>query len=223
LVDNVKGVLVLVYMLWHFFSAVAPDAFDLPVWLSHNLTGEVLAPFAVWRFFNFVMMDLGQPAFFFLIGLTLFYAFSRQVERIGKKAATLRFFNRNILIFAVGTLLTFLQNRTNGEHNDWDLFQGIGFTGILLIPFLCDFIRTRWYLRGIAGVAIIFIFHLIRPYLLIMNGAEGGVLSCFGYLGMVLLASVVLDLIKMKGGVIFIRCFRCFYSASPVLRARFSG
>jgi hypothetical protein len=193
-IDNVRGIVVLIYMLAHLVSAT-DSVVEIPQWFGHD--GNVEA-FAFWRFFNFSLMDLGQPIFFSIIGLTCFYAVSRRVERgESVKTAVMHFVQRNCILFTVATLWMFVLTRIENRDIDWDILQAIAFTGILVSPFiLIKPVRNAPWLRLLLGAAVFVLYQVFYEPLLFLFANEGGMTACFGYLGIVLVASAIGDYLR---------------------------
>jgi hypothetical protein len=198
LVDNVKGVLVLLFLASHIWSIDLFSSF-IPSWMLHK--GNIAeTPF--WSFVNFSLMDLGPTAFFFVIGLTIFKAFSSRVEKDGKKAALHHYVYRNVLVLSGAFCLTFIRGRSEPYWRDgWDNIHSIAFTGLLLIPFVyINFIRNNAWLRLLLGAALLTLFYIYKDKIDVLSGNSGGMAGCVGYAGLVLVVSFVGDMSR-KGAL----------------------
>jgi hypothetical protein len=102
---------------------------------------------------------------------------------------------RNAAIIGIFTVLTYIRSKgLGGSVPDWETVQSIGFTGLLLIPFMFSFIRRNTWIRLALGVVVLVLFQTFRAQISILDGYQGGIGACVGYLGIVLLASVMGDL-----------------------------
>ncbi|MDR2046982.1 MAG: hypothetical protein LBP79_03660 [Clostridiales bacterium] len=193
LVDNAKGLLVLFFLFTHLF-AEPPILYTPPGWLKHH--GDV-TPFAFWRFLNISLMDLGPIFFFFFIGLTLFDSFSKRVKTEGKRAAYRKYLFRNAVIFSITFADIFIKGQLpQGMLMRWSALAGIAFTGFLLTPFLAGFIRNNAWVRFVLGAAVLAAYQCFQGYLKFLDSNDGGMMACVGYVGTVLIASVIGDLSK---------------------------
>ncbi|MDR1905700.1 MAG: hypothetical protein LBQ27_02125 [Clostridiales bacterium] len=192
LVDNVKGLIILLFAVTNiYFNATL--SFDMPEWAIH--TGDIEnIPF--WSYLNFSLMDFGPAVFFFLIGLTVFPAFSKRVARDGSRAAFKHFFYRNAAIFGIFMAITFLQNKITDGTRDWDTIQSVGFTGLLLIPFMSTYMRKHTWTRAVAAAVVLLLFQFFHAQIYMFHGWQGGAAACVGYLGIVLVSSVLADAAK---------------------------
>jgi hypothetical protein len=224
-IDNVRGIVVLMYMLSHLVTGIN-TVVVIPEWFVHG--GRVEA-FPFWSFFNFSFMDLGQPIFLTLIGLTCFYAFNRRLENgesVGK--AALRAVQRNCVLFTAATLWMYVMTRLDGRDIDWDILHSIAFTGLLVLPFaLIKPVRKLPSLRLALGAAAFVLYQIFHEKLAFLNGNEGGAAACFGYLGIVLVASAVGDYLRkdpfkyalLTSGLIFAAVFAINFWGPAVFRA----
>ncbi|MDR2090414.1 MAG: hypothetical protein LBP62_02000 [Clostridiales bacterium] len=186
-VDNVRGIVVIMYMLAHY-AADNPSAVEIPLWFRHGGHG---AGSAFWQYFNLSLMDLGQPIFFTLIGLTVFYAFEKRLERgYSLKEAAMHAVARNCILFTASAVWTFVFVRSF----DWDLLRAVAFTGLLAVPFLLiKPVRRIPSVRLALGAAILLIHHALADKLAFLAANEGGIAACIGFIGIVLIGSAIGD------------------------------
>jgi hypothetical protein len=105
LVDNVKGLLVVVFLLAQMAiqsnAAVGGGdslmrALGYPAWLWHGVDVSNV-PF--WNFFGFSFLDLGPISFFFVIGVIAFWVIDRRAsDKTTLKGALKRHFTHNVTI-----------------------------------------------------------------------------------------------------------------------------
>jgi hypothetical protein len=195
-VDNARGLLVLMFFItWTWNNGIFQF---IPTWMKHN--GAVAGiPFL--EFLNFSLMDLGPPAFFFVIGLTMFKAFSSRVAKDGKKNAATRYLCRNALFFTGCYMGVYVGGKLSGSTFDgWDNMNSIAFTGLMLTPFVyVDFIRERSWVRLLSGAAILAVYYIFKTEIDRVSGHAGGVAACIGYAGFTLIVSFVGDVSRKKG------------------------
>ncbi|MDR2091114.1 MAG: hypothetical protein LBP62_05625 [Clostridiales bacterium] len=215
--DNVKGLIVFFFIITNIYFN-AKLSFKMPEWSIHE--GNVVGmPF--WGYLNFSLMDLGPAAFFFLIGLTVFPVFSKHVERDGTRAAYKQFFMKNMAIVGIFCTLTFIKSKVLNENFDWDTIQSVGFTGVLLMPFMSAFMRKHTLARLIAGLGVLVLFHIFHKEIYIFHGYQGGLSACVGYLGIVLIASALAD--AMKKGILPYAAASAFIIGAAVLSDKLTG
>jgi hypothetical protein len=222
-VDNVRGLLVLLFLAAHTWGMGAFDSF-VPRWMVHE--GSVAGVW-LWEFFNFSLMDLGPTAFFFVLGLTAFSAFSVRVARDGKKAAMHRYIHRNVLFLSLCFMMLYVGAKLNGEAvKDWDNINGVAFTGLLLAPFVyVDFIREKPWVRLLSGAAILALYHIFKAQIDVLSGHAGGVAACVGYAGFTLIVSFIGDVSREKGrkGVLLYLLTSVGIAAAAFLANEFLG
>jgi hypothetical protein len=195
-VDNARGLLVLMFFItWTWNNGIFHF---IPTWMKHE---GVVAGVPFLEFFNFSLMDLGPPAFFFVIGLTVFKAFSSRVAKDGKKNATTRYLCRNALFFTGCYMGVYVGGKLSGSDFDgWDNMNSIAFTGLMLTPFVyVDFIRERSWVRLILGAAVLAVYYIFKTEIDRVSGHAGGVAACIGYAGFTLIVSFVGDVSRKKG------------------------
>lgn len=181
LLDNVRGLIILIYIITQ--TAILYSSF-LPMWLRHDAGASGIFNT------NLGFMDLGPSLFYFIIGLTAVMAFNRRKERLGLRAAYTDFFYRNMTLIAFDAIVTFFINKYMYPA-DWNIIRSIGFTGLLMIPF----INSGTKARAAAGLIIIVFYQCFHDRIFaLMDGHEGGIAACFGFLTVVLFSSVLKDL-----------------------------
>ncbi|MDR2047360.1 MAG: hypothetical protein LBP79_05645 [Clostridiales bacterium] len=222
LVDNVKGLVIIFFIVTNVYF-LANLTFKMPEWSIHE--GDVNG-IPLWSYLNFSLMDLGPAIFFFLIGLTVFPTFSRHTVRDGSRAAYKRFFMRNMTIVGIFCTITFIKSKLLKEINgatehDWDTIQSIGFTGVLLTPFLFGFMRRHAWARVLAGLGVLVLFQLFHKEINIFHSYQGGLAACVGYLGIVLVSSALGD--AMRKGIIAYAAASLLLAGAAVLSDRFFG
>jgi hypothetical protein len=209
LIDNLKGLIVVIFLFAQIFIQSITTHL-LPKWFPH--TGRYGGGVS---FLNFSLLDLGPVAFFFVIGLVVFASFSKKIERNGKSAYK-QYFLRNLAIVGLFALFTFISDKIGNVFYTWNTLMSVGFTGILLLPFLTQKIRNNTWLRLVCALVIFAVYYFFNKdfipifddegaYVIgfvnksafsLLYAEEGGVSACVGYLGVVLLASVFGDFMR---------------------------
>jgi hypothetical protein len=205
LIDNVKGLLVIIFLLSQLMIQLngivggnaLKEQLPLPVWFWHgfDVTG---IPF--WQYFGFSFLDLGPIAFFFVIGVVVFWSFEKRVPRDGVKPTLKRFFMRNATIVGVflplNIIASLFQVKTGGMSSSWNwgTIPSIGFTGLLLTPFIASsLIRRKWWAKLIAGIGVLLFYYYCFDFIRAFDGTEGGPAACIGYTAVVLFTAVLGD------------------------------
>jgi hypothetical protein len=208
LVDNVKGLLVIIFALSqtmiHINASVGGDTlryslpFGIGEWFWHS--GDVdLSVIPFWRYFGFSMLDMGPIAFFFVIGVVMFWSFERRAPIDGVKTTLKRFFMRNAAIVGIFLSFTIISGLFVNSSWNWGTIPSIGFTGMLLTPFVAiPPLRKKWWVKAIAGAAILAAYYYGFAAMQNFKGTEGGPTACIGYAAAVLLAAALGDL-QRKG------------------------
>ncbi|MDR1905723.1 MAG: hypothetical protein LBQ27_02245, partial [Clostridiales bacterium] len=201
IVDNVKGLLTILFMLVHVTRNL-PRTFTLSEWFYHS--DPVLI-----GFWGFNILDLAPVAFYFVIGFVLWDATTRHYSQAGKKAYK-NYILRNFTLIGIFLLLVYLQNsvqsvlQSNFKPDAWNYMAGIGFTGILVAPFLTSVFRTKGVLslilKIVAAVVTLAVYGLLHDVLFkffgTSSGSGGGIAASFGFVSTVILAGVMKDLEK---------------------------
>jgi uncharacterized membrane protein YhaH (DUF805 family) len=220
LVDNVKGLLVVIYMLFQIAVQVSNAAsaggvsfkdkltFFYGQWFWHGGGGKG-SPF--WEYFGFSFLDLMPIAFFFVIGIVAFYIFDRQVKKDGLGKTFRRSVTRNATI--VGIVLSLViaaalvVSRLDGSGKIsfyWAPHASIGFTGLILSLFmLIPPLRRSWWLKLIAAAVIFAVYYIFFDYILLAGGTEGGPAACVGYAGVMFAVGALGDLQRKKRGFLW--------------------
>jgi hypothetical protein len=202
LVDNVKGILVIIFALSQIAIQIQVvgggglwlfEKLPIGMWYWHsNDVGGPVGHFWGWLGFNF--LDLGPMAFFYLIGIVVFRSFEKRAEYDGKKAALKRFFMRNAAIVGIFLPACMIGAMFIGEVWNWQTIPSIGFTGMLLSPFIIVLvIRKKWWAKLAAGLGVLAFYHFGFDFLQRFSGIEGGPAACFGYLAVVIFAAMFGD------------------------------
>ncbi|MDR3293326.1 MAG: hypothetical protein LBT20_04385 [Clostridiales bacterium] len=214
-IDNIKGILVLIFVFIHTMRNIN-KSFALPEWLFYHSNPV----FFKWWGFNW--LDLGPIAFYFLIGFVVYAAFEKR-RAVEGKAAYKNYFLKNIALVGIMLCLFYIQaNALGGSPTQWDYITGIGFTGVLLIPFLHPFISKHTWAK-FAAAALVFAFYFFAHDILFKflapplsagsqqaltdgnlfsvdfyGGSGGGMAASFGFVGVILLVAGIADLAKKK-------------------------
>jgi hypothetical protein len=210
IVDNAKGLLIILFAVVHVFRNLPIDDFELVrKWFYHSEWPH----FTVVPWWGFNVIDLAPVAFYFLIGLVVYQAFAKNLSVVGKSAYK-GYFLKNLAVMGLFFFANFLQNQPAfGGGNPfwtWSYFVGIGFTGILMLPFLTPFFR-KTSLLGIAakfaaGAAVLVLYHFIHAPLFEFLGVHtgmhigadagmgNGAAASFGFISVVLFAAGLKDL-----------------------------
>ena len=190
-IDNAKGLLVLAFMVVHVLRNM-PKTFVLSDWFYHS------EPILIsWWGFN--ILDLAPIAFFFFIGFVAYPAFENNLKTIGK-AAYRAYFTRNLAVVGLFMCVAYFEVRIVGSGTYWSYLVSIGFTGVLLTPFLTRLFRKNAYIKLIAGAAVLTLYFFLRPKLLELvgtySGYGGGPAACVGFLGVVLITAGISQIAK---------------------------
>jgi hypothetical protein len=211
IVDNAKGLLIILFAVVHVFRHLpvvdGVYAYELGKWFNHSEAGFPIVP---WWGFNVV--DLAPIAFYFLIGLVVYQAFSKNLSVVGKSAYK-GYFIKNLAVMGLFLFMNFLQNQPAlGGGNPfwtWSYFVGIGFTGILMLPFLTPFFRKAplgTAAKFAAGVVILVLYNLFHEPLFQFLGVHtglhvgadagmgNGAAASFGFVAVVLFAAGIKDI-----------------------------
>lgn len=209
LYDNFRGIAVILYIFSMMSNLI--KKFKLPYWMVHTwslddaanqVANGNLLPQQLFPFFNITLADLGPVFFYFILGLTIIWAFQRRKERDGLKAAYQHILYRNLAIIGVAAVMVFLFNAigrmTSSDPRiiDWNQLASIGLVGIMLMPFVN---KGKWT-RLISGIAILTVYQIFLPQIIrVLGGEEGGIAACFGFLGVTLIITFLADLQREKG------------------------
>jgi predicted acyltransferase len=155
----------------------------IPVWLKH-------APDIG---FNFV--DLGAPAFVFVIGLNFVASSQRRLEKDGTFLMTRHFVLRYFAILGLGALFGAGQVlfQINAVTINWGVLQSIGVAGLVTLLF----IRLPSWQRLLVGLALLagYQFMLDRFWLAtVLASPHGGLFGSLAWAALLILATVLADL-----------------------------
>ncbi|MDR2047047.1 MAG: hypothetical protein LBP79_03985 [Clostridiales bacterium] len=214
-VDNVKGLLVLMFAFVHIMRNLRYiDGFDLGG-VANNVFYHSPPVAISWWGFN--VLDLAPISFYFLIGFVIYRSFQKHYDKIGRGAYRQSLL-RNLTVMGLFLLVLYIENvlDKSGNPSRWNYLVGIGFTGILTVPFFAPVFRKT----GIAGAlikfgaaaAVLVLYSLLHDALFGVVGDRaghgGGAASSFGFLSVVLFAAGVKDISTL--GI-------KFYSAAAVV------
>ncbi|MDR1905850.1 MAG: hypothetical protein LBQ27_02900 [Clostridiales bacterium] len=202
LIDNVKGLVVLLYMVDHMLIHMPKDGFHTPAWANHS--NPVLIP--SW---GFNIIDLGPILFFFVIGFVFFSSFIKKYEREGR-AAYKQVFLRNTAFMGVFLGLFYFAGAFDPPASAWNTVPSIGFASLLVIPFLTPRIAKSPILKTLFAIGILLFYHFNQDSLfellayipvntngVIENTAyAGGMAACIGYAAVILLSGAIADVSK---------------------------
>ncbi|MDR2090469.1 MAG: hypothetical protein LBP62_02310 [Clostridiales bacterium] len=203
-VDNVKGLLVLLYAFVHIMRNLPyVDGFNLGA-AANNLFYHS-PPVAVgWWGFN--VLDLAPIAFYFLIGFVMYQSFQKHYDAVGRGAYRMQFL-RNLTVMGLFLLEVYIENSLvkTGSPAPWSYMVGIGFTGILTIPFLTPVFRKTGLAGALikfgAAAAVLVVYALLHDALFGLVGGKsghgGGAAASFGFAAVVLFAAGVKDISKL--------------------------
>jgi hypothetical protein len=206
-VDNAKGLLVLLYAFVHIMRNLVFDGFKLNDY-TNNLFGHSNPVAIPWWGFN--ILDIAPIAFYFLIGFVLYQTFQKKYDAVGKSAYKGQLL-RNLTVMGLFLLILYIENTFentfmgSGEPVLWSYMVGIGFTGILAIPFLTPIFRKTGLVGALikigAAVAVLVLYSFIHDALFGIigdaSGHGGGAASSFGFVAVILLAAGVKDISKL--------------------------
>jgi len=155
----------------------------VPAWLKH-------APDI-----GFTFVDLGAPAFMFVIGLNYVSSARRRFEEDGSVAAIQHFLVRYLAILGLGSLFGAGQVllQINGVSINWGVLQAIGVAGLVTLPV----VRWRPWPRLLTGLAVLvaYQFMLDRFWLgNVLASPHGGMLGSISWAALLILSTVFADL-----------------------------
>ncbi|MDR1905827.1 MAG: hypothetical protein LBQ27_02785 [Clostridiales bacterium] len=218
-IDNAKGILVLLYAFLHVMRNLRPGEGALPDLFFHS--GNGINVYLPWWGFN--LLDLAPIAFYFFIGFVIYPVFIGHYAKSGKSAYK-RQFLKNLSILGLFLFAMYLQNAVTGANYTWLYCAGIGFTGILLMPFLTSVFRNRGILstalKFAAAVFMLILYSFIKEPLSGMFGAVswygGGAITSFGFVAVILLTATVKDISK-KGIIPYVAATAVIYILGVIL------
>ncbi|MDR3262706.1 MAG: hypothetical protein LBT30_00165 [Clostridiales bacterium] len=227
LLDNVKGLIIVLFLFSQIFIQ-ATNYFELlPDWFVHSYhmndaTGIVRNASGI-PFLNFNFLDLGPVTFFFVIGIIVMTSFGKREAQYGKVAYK-NFFLRNLSIVGLFGLILFIGNKIGGFSWSWNTIMSVGMTGVFLVPFMLPSIRNNTWIRLACGAGILLLYHFFNTSsaFQVLFAEEGGVSACFGYLGIVLLATVIGDMMR-KGVFSYAIATLILIGVAALIRYTFGG
>jgi len=179
LVDAFRGFAVFCMVIGNFMMNIT----WYPAWLKH-------APDIGFRF-----VDLGAPAFVFVIGLNYITSSRRRFERDGAWKAVQHFVIRYFAILGLGALFGAGQVlfQIGGVSVNWGVLQAIGVAGLVTL----FFIRLPVWSRLVIGLALLafYQFMLDRFWLSqVLASPHGGLPGSLSWAGLLIIATVLADL-----------------------------
>ncbi|MDR2047048.1 MAG: hypothetical protein LBP79_03990 [Clostridiales bacterium] len=204
LIDNVKGLVVLLYMIDHaILHMPKADGYAASKWWGHS--NPVLIP--SW---GFNIIDLGPILFFFVIGFVFFSSFMKKYERDGR-AAYKQVILRNLAFMGLFLGSMYFAGAVDKPADLWNTVPSIGFACLLTVPFLVPRISQSAVLKVVCGGGVLLFYHFFHDQLFgflanIPFNAEdgtvdnlvhaGGMAGCVGYVGIILLSGAIADVSK---------------------------
>jgi hypothetical protein len=201
-VDNAKGLLVLLFVFVHVMRNLPFDGFNINEATNHLF--EHSPPVAIpWWGFN--ILDLAPIAFYFLIGFVLYQSFQKHYDATGRSAYRGQFM-RNLTVMGLFLLVVYIENALMKPSTPsvWSYLVGIGFTGILTIPFLTPIFRKTGIVGALikfgAAAAVLVVYAFLHDALFGavggVSGHGGGAAASVGFVAVVLLAAGIKDISK---------------------------
>ncbi|MDR2047352.1 MAG: hypothetical protein LBP79_05605 [Clostridiales bacterium] len=214
LIDNVKGLLVIIFLLSQMLIQIEARAvvdlgaaINLPGWFEH---GADVSNIPFWNFFGFSFLDMGPISFFFVIGIVVFWAFEKKRPYEKPSASLKKFLGRNATIVGIFLPLNIIASmflvKSGGLSSSWNwgTIASIGFTGLLLTPFMAvGPLRRRWWIKVIAGLGVLALYYYCYDFFKAFDGTEGGPMACVGFTAVVLFVGAIGDLQRKKLGVLW--------------------
>ena len=178
-IDAFRGFAVFCLVIGNFISAFV----WVPVWLKH-------APDI-----GFTIIDLGAPAFIFVIGLNYVTSFQRRFSKEGAGATFQHFLVRYFAILGLGSLFGAGQVlfQINSIVVNWGVLQAIGVAGILTLVV----IRLPTWQRLLICLGLLTGYQLLldRFWLgIVLTSPHGGLLGSLAWTALLILSTVLADL-----------------------------
>ena len=179
-IDAFRGFALICMVIGNFLLGVV----WVPAWLKH-------APDI-----GFTIVDLGAPAFMFVIGLNYVTSARRRFEKDGSVAATQHFVVRYLAILGLGSLFGAGQVllQVNEISINWGVLQAIGFAGLVTLPV----IRWRSWQRLLIGLVLLFAYQFMLDRFWLANvlaSPHGGMLGSVSWAALLILSTVLADLV----------------------------
>lgn len=179
LIDAFRGFAVFCMVIGNFMMNIT----WYPDWLKH-------APDIGFRF-----VDLGAPAFVFVIGLNYLTSSRRRFERDGSWKAAQHFVIRYFAILGLGALFGAGQVlfQIGGVTVNWGVLQAIGVAGLMTL----FFIRMPAWARLVSGLSLLafYQFMLDRFWVAeVLASPHGGLYGSIAWGGLLIIATVLAEL-----------------------------
>jgi len=164
----------------------------IPTWLKH-------APDI-----GFTFVDLGAPAFMFVIGLNYVSSVQRRLEKDGALQMTLHFVVRYFAILGIGALFGAGQAlfQIEGVTVNWGVLQAIGTAGLVTLIF----IRLPGWQRLLIGLGLLAFYQVMLDKFwlaTVLASPHGGMYGSLSWSALLILSTVLADLYyQLKNGVI---------------------
>lgn len=183
MIDAFRGFALICMVIGKFLLGVV----WVPAWLKHSPD------------IGFTIVDLGAPAFMFVIGLNYVTSASRRFEKDGSVAATQHFLIRYLAIFGLGSLFGAGQIllRVNEISINRGVLQAIGVSGLMTLLI----IRQRLWQRLLIGFVLLFAYQfMLNNYWLtnVLASPHGGSLGSLSWGALLILSTVLADLVHRK-------------------------
>ena len=152
---------------------------------------------------GFTFVDLGAPAFVFVIGLNYVTSARRRRENDGPAGMTRHFVMRYLAILGLGSIFGAGQAllQINGVTINWGVLQAIGVAGLVTLIF----IRLGTWQRMAIGLGILTGYQILLDNFwldAVLAAPHGGLPGSLSWAGLLILATVLADLYHgRKGGI----------------------
>lgn len=178
-IDALRGFAVICMVIGNFMMGLT----WFPTWLKH-------APDI-----GFTFVDLGAPAFVFIIGLNYVASVQRRLDEDGTRGMIQHFVVRYFAILGLGALFGAGQVllKINGETINWGVLQAIGVAGLVTL----SFIRLPSWTRLLIGLSLLAGYQTLLDRIWLANvldSPHGGMFGSLSWAGLLILATVLADL-----------------------------
>jgi predicted acyltransferase len=179
-IDQFRGLAIILMILANYLAGVKWT----PAWLKH-------APDI-----GLTIIDLVAPFFIFAIGLTFGVSLRRRAARDGWEAAIRHGVIRYLALVGIGALLSAGEVVFGFETGrmDWGVLQAIGLAGLVILPAM----RLSPLMKASLGFGLLAVYQYFLDHSwldLVIGSPHGGLLGSPGWVGMLLLATVLADLL----------------------------
>ena len=174
-IDVFKGLTVLLMVFLNSFHPYD----DVPAWSKH--AGE----------YGLTYVDLVAVFFVFMMALNMNLSYTRRIEKVGKKMASLRLILRFLIFIGIGFLLT-INIDLNGFYFRWGTLQVLGFSGLMLLPLL----KLKPFVKLTFAIILMILHQLILltpASVIIYDSVEGGILAVLSWGSMMILSSFLAE------------------------------